>query len=123
MAIGQWAPPAADENTIPWLLATPSPPLFCRNGKSEGGPRTPRACHPLPRACHPRAQAYATQLEKEMDPAVWNGLRVRIGMHYGYGDIKLDPTTKGYDYYGTVVNTAARIESVCHGGQIGISQV
>jgi adenylate cyclase len=67
-------------------------------------------------------EAYATQLEKEMDPAVWNGLRVRIGMHYGYGDIKLDPTTKGYDYYGTVVNTAARIESVCHGGQIGISQ-
>ena len=26
MAIGQWAPPAADENTIPWLLTkTPSP--------------------------------------------------------------------------------------------------
>ena len=26
MAIGQWAPPAADENTIPWLLAkTPLP--------------------------------------------------------------------------------------------------
>ena len=27
MAICQWAPPAADENTIPWLLAnTPPPP-------------------------------------------------------------------------------------------------
>ena len=27
MAIGQWAPPAADENTIPWLLAkTPMHP-------------------------------------------------------------------------------------------------
>ena len=25
MAIGQWAPPAADENTIPWLLAKPPP--------------------------------------------------------------------------------------------------
>ena len=25
MAIGQWAPPAADENTIPWLLANPPP--------------------------------------------------------------------------------------------------
>ena len=25
MAIGQWAPPAADENTIPWLLAKTPP--------------------------------------------------------------------------------------------------
>eukprot|EP00667_Euglena_gracilis_P000658 EG_transcript_658 len=52
----------------------------------------------------------------------WNGLRVRVGIHFGHGDIKLDPVSKGYDYYGTVVNTAARIESVCHGGQIGVSQ-
>jgi len=27
MAIGQWAPPAADENTRPWLLAK-TPSLF-----------------------------------------------------------------------------------------------
>eukprot|EP00668_Euglena_longa_P027370 GGOE01034249.1.p1 GENE.GGOE01034249.1~~GGOE01034249.1.p1 ORF type:complete len:384 (-),score=93.20 GGOE01034249.1:509-1594(-) len=53
----------------------------------------------------------------------WNGLRVRVGIHFGSGDITLDPVTKGYDYYGTVVNAAARIESVCHGGQIGVSQV
>jgi class 3 adenylate cyclase len=26
------------------------------------------------------------------------------------------------DYYGTVVNTAARVESVCHGGQVGVTQ-
>eukprot|EP00668_Euglena_longa_P022616 GGOE01028173.1.p1 GENE.GGOE01028173.1~~GGOE01028173.1.p1 ORF type:complete len:1194 (-),score=380.68 GGOE01028173.1:340-3654(-) len=52
----------------------------------------------------------------------WNGLRVRVGIHYGLGDIQLDPVTKGYDYYGTVVNTAARIESICHGGQVGVSQ-
>eukprot|EP00667_Euglena_gracilis_P001002 EG_transcript_1001 len=55
------------------------------------------------------------------DPGCWNGLRIRAGIHYGHGDIKLDPTSKGYDYYGTVVNTAARIESVCHGGQTGVS--
>eukprot|EP00667_Euglena_gracilis_P004077 EG_transcript_4091 len=59
--------------------------------------------------------------EFEETPGCWNGLRVRTGIHYGYGDIKLDPVSRGYDYYGTVVNTAARIESVCHGGQTGVS--
>eukprot|EP00667_Euglena_gracilis_P005832 EG_transcript_5869 len=54
-------------------------------------------------------------------PGCWNGLRVRVGIHYGHGDIKLDPVSRGYDYYGTVVNTAARIKSVCHGGQTGVS--
>eukprot|EP00668_Euglena_longa_P040903 GGOE01053835.1.p1 GENE.GGOE01053835.1~~GGOE01053835.1.p1 ORF type:complete len:602 (+),score=186.96 GGOE01053835.1:138-1943(+) len=52
----------------------------------------------------------------------WNGLRVRVGIHYGMGDIELDPVSRGYDYYGTVVNTAARVEAVCHGGQIGVTQ-
>eukprot|EP00668_Euglena_longa_P037354 GGOE01048099.1.p1 GENE.GGOE01048099.1~~GGOE01048099.1.p1 ORF type:complete len:1191 (-),score=342.59 GGOE01048099.1:131-3439(-) len=52
----------------------------------------------------------------------WNGLRVRVGIHFGQGEVKRDPVSKGYDYYGTVVNTAARIESACHGGQIGVSQ-
>jgi len=52
---------------------------------------------------------------------VWNGLRVRIGIHYGRGEITCDSTTKGYDYYGPVVNIASRIESAGHGGQILIS--
>eukprot|EP00668_Euglena_longa_P041286 GGOE01054337.1.p1 GENE.GGOE01054337.1~~GGOE01054337.1.p1 ORF type:complete len:565 (-),score=140.77 GGOE01054337.1:749-2443(-) len=55
-------------------------------------------------------------------PGCWNGLRVRVGIHFGLGEIKLDPVSHGYDYYGTVVNTAARIESVCHGGQIALSE-
>ena len=52
----------------------------------------------------------------------WGGLRVRMGIHYGLGTIELDPVTKGYDYYGSVVNMAARIEAACHGGQIAVSQ-
>eukprot|EP00668_Euglena_longa_P022611 GGOE01028168.1.p1 GENE.GGOE01028168.1~~GGOE01028168.1.p1 ORF type:complete len:1195 (+),score=406.00 GGOE01028168.1:278-3586(+) len=58
----------------------------------------------------------------QVSRSYWNGLRVRVGIHYGLGDIQLDPISKGYDYYGTVVNTAARIESICHGGQVGVSQ-
>eukprot|EP00668_Euglena_longa_P009166 GGOE01011059.1.p1 GENE.GGOE01011059.1~~GGOE01011059.1.p1 ORF type:complete len:1239 (-),score=384.50 GGOE01011059.1:870-4097(-) len=71
--------------------------------------------------------AYILQTEGEAGSwtashAGWNGLRVRVGIHYGRGDVVLDPVSKGYDYYGTVVNTAARVEAVCHGGQIGITQ-
>lgn len=49
---------------------------------------------------------------------MWNGLRVRMGMHTGLCDIRFDETTKGFDYYGDTVNTAARTESVADGGQI-----
>eukprot|EP00669_Euglena_mutabilis_P004836 TRINITY_DN1619_c0_g1_i4.p1 TRINITY_DN1619_c0_g1~~TRINITY_DN1619_c0_g1_i4.p1 ORF type:complete len:580 (-),score=121.20 TRINITY_DN1619_c0_g1_i4:293-2032(-) len=56
-----------------------------------------------------------------VSPTCWNGLRIRVGIHFGMGDILRDPVSKGFDYYGTVVNTAARIESVCHGGQVAVS--
>eukprot|EP00758_Cryptobia_borreli_P017941 Tbor_TRINITY_DN6237_c7_g2::TRINITY_DN6237_c7_g2_i2::g.2289::m.2289 len=49
---------------------------------------------------------------------LWNGIRVRIGINTGFGDIKKDETTGAYDYYGTVVNTAARVEAAGHGGQV-----
>ncbi|CUG87348.1 receptor-type adenylate cyclase, putative [Bodo saltans] len=51
-------------------------------------------------------------------PLYWNGIRVRVGMHWGMGSIKLDPVSQGYDYYGTLVNTAARVEGVGNGGQV-----
>eukprot|EP00744_Colponema_vietnamica_P005460 GILI01007999.1.p1 GENE.GILI01007999.1~~GILI01007999.1.p1 ORF type:complete len:1080 (-),score=121.88 GILI01007999.1:165-3002(-) len=47
----------------------------------------------------------------------WSGIRIRVGVHFGHGEIRIDPTSEGYDYFGTVVNTAARIEGVGHGGQ------
>jgi class 3 adenylate cyclase len=56
------------------------------------------------------------------DDTQWHGLRVRVGIHFGVGDAKLDPITRGYDYYGTTVNTAARVEGVGHGGQVLITQ-
>lgn len=50
-----------------------------------------------------------------------SGLKVRIGVHFGEGEVKFDDVTKGYDYFGTTVNTASRIESAGHGGQTLIS--
>eukprot|EP00756_Hemistasia_phaeocysticola_P043638 Hpha_TRINITY_DN17215_c0_g1::TRINITY_DN17215_c0_g1_i1::g.17764::m.17764 len=54
---------------------------------------------------------------------VWNGLRIRIGMHYGEVSIVQNPTTKRYDYFGSTVNTAARVEAALRfGGLVGITQ-
>ncbi|CUG34590.1 receptor-type adenylate cyclase, putative [Bodo saltans] len=52
----------------------------------------------------------------------WNGVRVRVGLHWGHGSIKLDQVSQGYDYYGTVVNTAARVEGIGNGGQVLITK-
>jgi len=50
------------------------------------------------------------------------GLRVRIGMECGYPMERLDETTQRSDYYGTMVNTAARISASARGGEILISK-
>ena len=69
---------------------------------------------------------------KEPPKPMFKGLRVRIGVHIGEyssnvetgGQIQVthDSVTKGYDYYGSAVNAAARIEDVGFGGQTVISQ-
>src|SRR5690348_8272543 len=43
------------------------------------------------------------------------GLRVRMGIHSGVAELR------DGDYYGTVVNKAARVMSVAHGGQVVVS--
>jgi adenylate cyclase len=62
------------------------------------------------------------KLPEERYRSMWNGLRVRVGIHTGICDIKLDEITQGVDYYGTVVNTAARVEAQANGGQVLVSQ-
>ena len=52
------------------------------------------------------------------DPALWNGLRVRIGMHWGDPTVYVDPVVGSVDYYGSTVNCASRVEAVGAGGQI-----
>ncbi len=79
---------------------------------------------------HSEADVHTTHLHPYMDSAAlnsmdskyWRGIRVRVGIHYGQGEIKHDPVTLGYDYYGTVVNTAARVEGVGNGGQVLLTE-
>eukprot|EP00756_Hemistasia_phaeocysticola_P036281 Hpha_TRINITY_DN16633_c0_g2::TRINITY_DN16633_c0_g2_i3::g.179458::m.179458 len=60
---------------------------------------------------------------EEEGAVVWNGVRIRIGMHYGEVNSVQNPTTKRYDYYGGVVNTAARVEAALRfGGLVGVTQ-
>eukprot|EP01062_Namystynia_karyoxenos_P023680 TRINITY_DN19163_c0_g5_i1.p1 TRINITY_DN19163_c0_g5~~TRINITY_DN19163_c0_g5_i1.p1 ORF type:complete len:878 (+),score=201.48 TRINITY_DN19163_c0_g5_i1:95-2728(+) len=47
---------------------------------------------------------------------LWNGLRVRIGMNYGPANVERNPVTGRCDYFGSTVNTAARLESVLRQG-------
>ncbi|KAG5464895.1 hypothetical protein LSCM4_00341 [Leishmania orientalis] len=54
--------------------------------------------------------------ERKVSP--WRGLRVRAGIHRGLVEVRFDEVTKGYDYYGSVVNIAARTESISCGGQV-----
>eukprot|EP01004_Peranema_trichophorum_P004634 NODE_3543_length_1331_cov_61.702815_g3097_i0.p1 GENE.NODE_3543_length_1331_cov_61.702815_g3097_i0~~NODE_3543_length_1331_cov_61.702815_g3097_i0.p1 ORF type:complete len:278 (+),score=62.50 NODE_3543_length_1331_cov_61.702815_g3097_i0:120-836(+) len=52
---------------------------------------------------------------------IWRGLRVRMGMHVGEPQVDVDLETLRADYFGTVVNTAARVEGIAQGGQVCIS--
>ncbi|CCD12513.1 unnamed protein product [Trypanosoma congolense IL3000] len=61
-------------------------------------------------------------LDPDVYRELWNGLRVRIGIHTGLCDIRHDEVTKGYDYYGHTPNMAARTESVANGGQVLLTE-
>ncbi|CAG8447012.1 15253_t:CDS:10, partial [Dentiscutata erythropus] len=52
---------------------------------------------------------------------IYKGLSVRMGIHCGSPDFETDIVTKRMDYFGPVVNRAARICSAADGGQICVS--
>jgi predicted ATPase/class 3 adenylate cyclase len=59
----------------------------------------------------------ATESQRALSDAAWPGpvLRVRMGLHLGEAE------ERGGDYFGPVVNTAARVEAAGHGGQVLIT--
>ncbi len=52
---------------------------------------------------------------------IYRGLSVRMGIHWGRPVCEQDPITRRMDYFGPMVNKAARVSSVADGGQITVS--
>ena len=52
---------------------------------------------------------------------IFRGLRVRMGIHVGEPDPHVDPLTGRMDYFGPVVNKAARVSGSAVGGQVVVS--
>lgn len=65
------------------------------------------------------AVAAAQAAQAALGAAEWSGppLRVRMGLHLGEAE------ERGGDYFGPVVNTAARVEAAGHGGQVLMTDV
>eukprot|EP01002_Notosolenus_urceolatus_P000726 NODE_117_length_2741_cov_20.323923_g93_i0.p1 GENE.NODE_117_length_2741_cov_20.323923_g93_i0~~NODE_117_length_2741_cov_20.323923_g93_i0.p1 ORF type:complete len:895 (+),score=243.84 NODE_117_length_2741_cov_20.323923_g93_i0:134-2686(+) len=83
------------------------------------------------RGCGPRCPCVSagpmsvralTNVAMTKDALLWNGLRVRVGVHTGDPIALPDPNTGRMDYFGPMVNFAARVEGVAQGGFIAISE-
>ncbi|PNH10309.1 Adenylate cyclase [Tetrabaena socialis] len=58
------------------------------------------------------------ELRGEQGQRLWRGLRVRMGMAYGYINVKKPMNTGRADYFGELANTAARVAALAAPGQV-----
>jgi len=66
-------------------------------------------------------EPHASEKRNDKGELLFRGLTVRMGIHMGFPVCEVDPTTGRMDYFGPVVNRAARICSAADGGEIYIS--
>ncbi|CCG83410.1 Adenylate cyclase AcyA [Taphrina deformans PYCC 5710] len=59
--------------------------------------------------------------DEDSGELIYRGISVRMGVHWGCPVCEVDPITRRMDYFGPMVNRAARISGVADGGQITIS--
>jgi class 3 adenylate cyclase/tetratricopeptide (TPR) repeat protein len=74
------------------------------------------------------ALRFCADAQLALEAAAWpdalpQGVRVRMGVHVGTPIRTSDPLTGRADYYGPMVNRAARIGAAAHGGQVLASAV
>eukprot|EP01060_Flectonema_neradi_P022420 TRINITY_DN3065_c0_g1_i7.p1 TRINITY_DN3065_c0_g1~~TRINITY_DN3065_c0_g1_i7.p1 ORF type:complete len:561 (+),score=107.09 TRINITY_DN3065_c0_g1_i7:255-1937(+) len=60
------------------------------------------------------------RLPTEFEEHGWNGLMVRIGLHFGEVTTETNPVSGREDYFGRTVNKAARLERACVPGGVAI---
>ncbi|KAJ3272073.1 cysteinyl-tRNA synthetase, partial [Borealophlyctis nickersoniae] len=79
---------------------------------------TTRVARPAGAPSSTTASARRNRRNREL---IFRGLSVRMGIHFGTPLCEVDPITSRMDYYGPMVNRAARVTGASQGGQILIS--
>jgi adenylate cyclase len=67
------------------------------------------------------SSVHGEEVADEDGNVIYRGLSVRMGTHWGAPVWEPDPVTRRMDYFGPIVNRAARISAVADGGQITVS--